>query len=102
MALRSPAPRLGGQLGHAEVRRTDIQRINDARIQPQHVSGFHEFTFQGTETTQELDVDVVFPCWFVDRPSFSFGGELLRDILPADTVVALFDQTPPNAVMAST
>jgi len=64
-----------------EARRTDINRANDARIKPTHVSGFYEFSFQGPATTQELLVEVDFPCWFVDRPAFSYGNELQRDIL---------------------
>ena len=77
----APPPHLGGRLGYMEARRHEVARANAARINAVHVSGFYEFTFQGTETTQELLVDVVFPCWFVDKPSFAPGSELIRDIL---------------------
>lgn len=76
-----PATRLGGKLGHAEARRTDIQRVEDFLIKPTRVSGFYEIIFDGTSTAQETLVDVTFPVWFVDRPAMSFGGELVRDIV---------------------
>lgn len=79
--LRVPATRLGGQLGHAEARRHDIQRIDDFLIKPTRVSGFYEIIFDGTSTAQEALLDVVFPVWFVDRPAMSFGGELVRDLV---------------------
>jgi hypothetical protein len=84
---RSAPPRLGGKLGHMEVRRTDINRINDAQIKPTHVSGFYEFSFVGTETTQEVLLEVDFPCWFVDRPVFAPGMEIPNyPVLPAAAV----------------
>lgn len=78
---RQPATRLGGKLGYLEARRADVERINEFTIKPNHVEGFYEIFFTGTAREQEIAVDVTFPVWFVDRPAFSFGGELMRDIL---------------------
>lgn len=83
MAQHIPAPRhnLGGAMGHIEARRHMVERLNSFTVLPNRVSGFYEIFFQGTATEQEIAVDVVFPVWFVDKPSMSFGAELLRDLL---------------------
>lgn len=76
-----PLPNPGGIQGQIEARRAYLSRVNDFLIKPNRLSGFYEIEFVGTANEQEVAVDVEFPIWFVDRPSFTFGGELVRDIL---------------------
>lgn len=90
MASTHPTPHLSGRLGFLEQRRAEVERVNAMLIKPNHVAGFTEISFsvnedeiEGSPVSQELLVDVTFPVWFVDKPSMSFGAELVRDLVEA-------------------
>lgn len=55
-----------------EQRRTNIERINSMQVQLTAVSGFVQVNGAG-----EVLQDVNFPVWFTEKPTFTFGGELM-------------------------
>lgn len=63
--------RLRGAQGATEQRRQDLNRIGDFLIVPTVIPGRILVVGSG-----EIVVPVHFPCWFIDRPNFTFGGEL--------------------------
>ncbi len=62
-----------------EARRGDVSRAQSVEVQLTRISG----TIL-VEGAGEITVPVSFPVWFVERPGFSFGGELSDNHWPAE------------------
>jgi hypothetical protein len=63
-----------------EQRRVKIETQQSMQIQLNNVSGFIQVNGAG-----EALQDVNFPVWFVEKPTFTFGGELMDGHSPIKT-----------------
>jgi hypothetical protein len=68
-STQRPAPRAA--FSPFENRRAEVDRQDAMGISNHRISGFLTVLGAG-----EVAVDVPFPLWFVEKPAFSFGGEL--------------------------
>lgn len=69
--MNSSVGKLRGAFGGIEQRRQDLSRVDDFLIKNTAVSGRILVVGAG-----ETVVEVAFPVWFIERPNFTYGGEL--------------------------